>query len=61
MLSGSEEAKEWAEEYSALIQKIYEKWQKPLGIDSEYQKFLKEDMVEDYYDPLKKGLFESIF
>ena len=61
MLPGSEEAKEWAETYSVLIQKIYEKWQKPLGIDSEYQEFLKKDLTRDHHDQLKKELVESIF
>jgi hypothetical protein len=60
MLSESEEAKEWAEKHSVLIQHLYEKWQKPFGIDCEYQGYLKKDMLKDYHDPLKKELFESI-
>jgi hypothetical protein len=61
MLTDSKKAKNWAEKHSVIIQNLYDEWQKPLGIDCEYQGYLKEDMLKDYHDPLKKDLYEFIF
>ena len=61
MSSNSEEAKEWAEKHSVRIQNLYEKWQKPLGIDREYEEYLTKYLIKEYHDPLKKELYESIF
>jgi len=60
-MSSQEEKEEWAEKHARLIQRRFEQWQKPLGIDSkEYFKYLRKDLVDLWKDSLKKSLIESI-
>ena len=61
-VSGSKaEASKWVEKYAVLIEQLYIRWQEPLGIDDSYQKHLRQDLLEDYGNPLKKALVESFF
>ena len=60
-MSSQEEKEEWAEKHARLMQRRFEQWQKPLGIDSEeYLRYLRKDLVDFCEDPLRKSLFESI-
>jgi len=57
----SSEEDEWAEKYAALTERLYIRWQDPLGIDHSYERHLKQELLEDYMDPLKRALVESFF
>lgn len=59
--TNSSEECEWAEKYAALIERLYIQWQEPIGIDNSYQECLKQELAEDYMDPLRKDLVESLF
>ena len=51
----------WAEEYARRMQKRFEEWQKPLGIDGEeYIRYLRNELAQSCEDPLMKSLIESI-
>jgi len=51
----------WAEEQARRLQKRFEQWQKPLGIDGdEYVKYLRGELFQSCEDPLMKDLIESI-
>ncbi len=51
----------WAQENALGIQKRFEQWQQPLGIDgTEYVEYLKNELIEYCDDPLLKEYFESI-
>ena len=54
-------ASKWVEKYAVLIEQLYILWQEPLGIDDSYQKHLRQELLEDYGNPLKKALVESLF
>ncbi|MHC4363193.1 MAG: hypothetical protein ACYSTZ_10220 [Planctomycetota bacterium] len=55
------EKQTWAEEHARRLQRQFEQWQKPLGIDGrEYQRFLSEELYDCYNEPLRKSLVESI-
>ena len=56
-----EEKQKWVEEYAGRMQHLFEKWQKPLGINcEEYRKHLIEELVNSCDEPLLKSLVESI-
>jgi hypothetical protein len=60
-MSSQKEKEEWADKHARCIQRRFEQWQKPLGIDSrEYLRYLRKDLVNLCEDPLKKSLIESI-
>jgi hypothetical protein len=60
-MSSQIEKEEWADKHARCIQRRFERWQKPLGIDSrEYLRYLRKDLVDLCEDPLKKSLIESI-
>ncbi|MHC4646459.1 MAG: hypothetical protein ACYTBJ_13240 [Planctomycetota bacterium] len=51
----------WAEEYALRMVRLFEQWQKPLGIDSEeYLRHLKKELLAYCDKPLCKSLIESI-
>lgn len=51
----------WAQEHAQGIQKRFEQWQQPLGIDGrEYVEYLKNEIIECRDDPLMKEFIESI-
>lgn len=54
-------ASKWAEKYAVLIEQLYTGWQEPLGIDDSYQTHLRQELLEDYGNPLRKSLVESFF
>lgn len=55
------EKQKWAEEHARQLQHLFEKWQKPLGIDGEeYRKYLAEDLLDCCDEPLLKSLIDSI-
>ena len=57
----AEDKQKWAEQYARCIEKRFEQWQKPLGIDGdEYLKYLTKDLIDYCDDPLLKSLIESI-
>jgi len=59
MLDGQK--KEWAQEQASRIQKRFEPWQEPLGIDGrEYIEYLRMELVRYCDDPLLKELIESM-
>ncbi|HUT29485.1 MAG TPA: hypothetical protein VMX13_06820 [Sedimentisphaerales bacterium] len=59
--SNEEEKQKWAEEHARRLQRRFEQWQKPLGIDGEeYHRFLTEQLRDSYNEPLRKSLIESI-
>ncbi len=52
---------EWAEEYALRMVRLFEQWQKPLGINGdEYFKHLKKELLAYCDKPLCKSLIESI-
>ena len=60
-MSSKEENEEWAETHARRIQQKFEKWQKPLGIDSEeYLRYLRKELIGICEHPLKKSLIEKI-
>jgi hypothetical protein len=59
MLDGQKQG--WAQEQANRIQKRFEQWQQPLGIDGrEYAEYLRIEFVRYCDDPLLKELIESI-
>ncbi|MGA2323924.1 MAG: hypothetical protein ABSG22_08765 [Sedimentisphaerales bacterium] len=59
MLEGQKQ--QWAEEHARLIQKRFEQWQQPLGINGqEYAKYLRIELIQCCDDPLLKELIESM-
>lgn len=58
----SEQEKEkWVEEHARRLQRLFEQWQKPLGIKGEqYRNHLKEELPNLCDDPLLRSLIESI-
>jgi hypothetical protein len=43
------------------MQKLFEQWQKPLGINgTEYRRYLKEELTAYCDEPLLKSLIETI-
>ena len=56
-----EEKQKWVEEHAHSLQRLFEKWQRPLGIDSgEYFRYLEKELTGCCNDPLRKDLIESI-
>ncbi|MFH1370284.1 MAG: hypothetical protein ABII09_03215 [Planctomycetota bacterium] len=59
MLDGQKQ--QWAEEHAQRIQKRFEQWQRPLGIDGrEYLEYLRVELMNCCDDPLLKELIESM-
>jgi hypothetical protein len=59
MLEGQKQ--QWAEEHARRIQKQFEKWQRPLGIDGkEYAEHLRIELIRCCDNPLLKELIESM-
>jgi hypothetical protein len=59
MLEGQKQ--QWAQKHARRMQKQFEQWQKPLGIDGqEYAEYLRIEFVRYCDDPLLKELIESI-
>ena len=59
MLEGQKQ--QWAEEHARRIQKQFEKWQRPLGIDGkEYAEHLRIELIQCCDNPLLKELIESM-
>jgi hypothetical protein len=59
MLEGQKQ--QWAEKHASRIQKRFEQWQQPLGINGdEYAKYLRIELIRCCDDPLLKELIESI-
>lgn len=53
--------KDWAQKHACKIERLFEQWQKPLGIDGkEYLIHLTEELTSCYDEPLQKSLIESI-
>lgn len=51
----------WASEYAKRILKNYLTWQTPLGVDIDYMEKIKQDLMEDFENPLKKSLIEETY
>jgi hypothetical protein len=52
---------QWAQEHAQGIQKRFEPWQQPLGIDGkEYVEYLRIELIQCCDDPLLKELIESL-
>ena len=52
---------QWAQEHAHRIQKRFEQWQKPLGINGmEYEEYLKTEYFRCCDDPLLNSLIESM-
>ena len=59
MLNGQKQ--QWAEEHARRIQKKFEQWQQPLGIDgSKFEEYLRIELINCCDDPLLKELIESM-
>ncbi len=59
MLEGQKQ--HWAQKHARRIQKRFEQWQQPLGINGrEYIKYLKTELTKCCDDPLLKELIESM-
>ena len=52
---------QWAKEHASRIQKHFEQWQQPLGIDGkEYEEYLRIELINCCDDPLLKEFIESM-
>ena len=51
----------WASEYAKRILNNYLTWQTPLGVDRGYMEKIKQDLMEDFENPLKKSLIEETY
>ena len=59
--AGEEGQKKWAEEHAIRLQRLFEPWQKPLGIDGgNYGLYLKEELTSYYDEPLLRSFIESL-
>ncbi len=55
------EKQRWAEEHARRIELKFEQWQEPLDIDgAEYVRYLADDLLKCFDEPLMKSLIESI-
>jgi hypothetical protein len=55
------EKQRWAEEHAGRIEFRFKQWQEPLGIDGdEYIKYLTNELIDCFDEPLMKSLIESI-
>lgn len=52
---------EWISKYAERILNNYLPWQSPLGVDLEYIEQIKQDLVADFEDPLRKSLIEETY
>ena len=60
-MSSQEEKEEWADEHAHCIQRLFEQWQAPLGIDGEeYFRYLREEFIDLSENSLMKSLIDSI-
>jgi len=61
MFAGEKEKQAWAEKHARRLQRRFQQWQKPLGIDGkEYRRHLTRELSDYYSEPLRKSLIESI-
>ena len=52
---------QWAQEHAKGIQKRFEQWQQPLGIDGkDYVEYLRIELMECCDNPLMKEFIDSI-
>jgi DNA-binding transcriptional regulator YbjK len=59
MLDGQKQ--QWAQEQANRIQKRFEQWQQPLGIDGrDYVEYLRTELMQCCDDPLLKEFIESM-
>ena len=59
MLDGQKQ--QWAQDHARRIQKRFEQWQQPLGIDGrEYIEYLRVEFMNCCDDPLLREFIESI-
>ncbi len=63
MITATETAKEnWVAEYADRILEMWRKRQGPLGrVSEQYIEKLREDLAEDFDDPLKRELIETTY
>lgn len=55
------EKQQWIEEHARRLQRLFEQWQNPLGINgSEYRKHLNDELSDCYDQPLRKSIIEKI-
>jgi hypothetical protein len=60
-VADEQDKQRWAEEHARLLQRLFEQWQKPLGIDGEeYRKHLARELSDCYDEPLRRSLIELI-
>jgi len=53
--------REWAQLHAQRLNLLFEKWQQPLGIESDaYCDQLLEELLEACDDPLRKSLIETL-
>ena len=61
MASSEEKKEEWAQIHALRIERLFEQWQKPLGIDGkDYSEALIKELSNCCDEPLVKSLIESI-
>ena len=59
--TNSESRDQWIEQHARQVQRLFQQWQHPIGIDGqEYQKHLEKELATYWDDPLLKTLIESI-
>lgn len=60
-MTSEEDKEKWAEEHARRLNSMFERWQKPLGIDGEdYRRYLKKELADCCDKPLMKSLIELI-
>ena len=61
MSSREKEKKEWAHIHALRIESLFEKWQRPLGINGKaYSNALAKELPDVCDEPLRKSLIESM-
>ncbi len=61
MNADERQKREWAQLHAQRLNCLFEKWQQPLGIDSEpYCDRLLEELLDACDDPLRKSLIETL-
>lgn len=52
---------QWISKYAERMLNNYLTWQSPLGIDTNYIEKIKQDLIADFEDPLRKSLIEDTY
>ena len=52
---------QWISKYAERMLNNYLQWQSPLGVDVDYIEKIKQDLIADFENPLRKSLIEETY